>query len=101
MTRARRTKNLAVTPEVLVELLRGDLPLRSSICIANDIPADAKVVGAYMGQFGEFVITLESAAFPEVPLGCVPSNLTPIWKYAHVGRPLSPSHHDSTAQHGH
>jgi hypothetical protein len=72
----RRLVILLVTPEILVELLRGATTHQAT---ANPIPDDAEIVSAYFDpDKGAFAVLLWSATFPiaNIPYREAPPLLT-------------------------
>ncbi len=68
----RRLKIVAVTPELLIKM--GHVGTRTYVVTKNALPADAKIVGASMGDDNRYLLLkVESADYPEVePGGWIP-----------------------------
>lgn len=67
---------LLVTPQLLIDLLKGDGTLAFEV-VSGQLPADARVVDvAYINSQGAIALTLESASFPALPAGAKPPMLT-------------------------
>ncbi len=81
--KVRRIKVLAISADVLLRTFRG--MLANQVVECEGIPEDARTVGICVDdEFNVVKLYLESAEFPEMPEGAIPSELLPTFHVWHL-----------------